>query len=47
MANKLNSQNTNKTKTYDSENPGPGLGQTQKCGGVKRPIRSQLSPLDT
>jgi len=30
----LNSLNTNKTMTYDG-NPGPGLGQTQECGGVK------------
>jgi hypothetical protein len=24
-----------KTTTYDVGNPGPGLGQTHKCGGVK------------
>ena len=24
-----------KTKTFDVGNPGPGLGQAQKCGGVK------------
>ena len=23
-----------KTRTYDVVNPGPGLGQAQKCGGV-------------
>jgi len=25
--------NTKKTMTYDVGTPGPGLGQTQKCGG--------------
>jgi hypothetical protein len=24
-----------KTMTYDVRNPGPGLGQAQKCSGVK------------
>ena len=24
-----------KTMTYDTGNPDPGFGQTQKCGGVK------------
>ena len=24
-----------KTTTYDVGNPGPGLGQAQKCGGIK------------
>ena len=24
-----------KTTTYDVGSPGPGLGQAQKCGGVK------------
>jgi hypothetical protein len=32
--------------TYDIGNPGSGLGQAQKCGGVKRFIGSQPSPLD-
>ena len=27
--------NTKKAMTYDVENPGPGLGQAQKCGRVK------------
>ena len=39
----INSTNNNKTKnrlpkkimTYDIGNPGPGLGQTLTCGGVK------------
>ena len=31
----LNSLNINKATTYDIGNPGPGLGQTQKCGRVK------------
>ena len=26
--------NTKNTTTYDVSNPDPGLGQTQKCGGV-------------
>ena len=26
---------TKKTTTYGVENLGPGLGQTQKCGGIK------------
>ena len=30
-----NSLNINKTTTYDIGNPGPGLGQTQKCGRFK------------
>jgi len=30
----LNSLNTQKTTTYDVGNPGPGLGQAQKCGGI-------------
>jgi hypothetical protein len=34
----LHSLNTKKkTMTYDVGNPGPGLGQTQKCGRV-RPV---------
>ena len=28
--------NTKKTMTYDVGNPGPGLGQAQKCGRVKQ-----------
>ena len=31
----LNSLNIKKTTTYDIRNPSPGLGQAQKCGGVK------------
>jgi hypothetical protein len=31
----LKSLNIKKTTTYDAGNPGPGLGQAQKCGGVK------------
>ena len=30
----LTSLNTEKTMTYDVENPGPVLGQAQQCGGV-------------
>jgi hypothetical protein len=29
---RLNSWNIKKTMTYDVVNPGPGLGQAQKCG---------------
>ena len=29
---------------YDVRNPGPGLGQTQRCGGVKQ-IDPNRSPL--
>ena len=32
----LNLLNTKKTMTYDVGNPGPGLGQAQKCGRVKQ-----------
>jgi hypothetical protein len=32
-----------KTMTYDIGNPGPGLGQVQKCGGVKKAINGILS----
>jgi hypothetical protein len=31
----LKSLNTQKNTTYGVGNPGPGLGQAQKCGGVK------------
>jgi hypothetical protein len=31
----LKSLNTQKNTTYGVGNPGPGLGQTQKCGRVK------------
>ena len=31
----LNSLNINKTTTYVVGNPGPGLGQAQKCGRIK------------
>ena len=30
------STNTKKTTTYDFENPGPGLRQVRKCGGIKQ-----------
>ena len=29
--------------TYDVGNPGPGLGQAQKCGGVKKAVNGILS----
>jgi hypothetical protein len=35
LSSQLNSMNTKKTTTYDVGNPGPGLGQAQKCGRVK------------
>jgi hypothetical protein len=31
----MNSLNITKITTYDVGNPGSGMGQTQKCGGVK------------
>ena len=31
----LKSLNTKKAMIYSIGNPGPGLGQAQKCGGVK------------
>jgi hypothetical protein len=31
----LKSLNIKKTTTYDIGNPGPDLGQAQKCGGFK------------
>ena len=31
----VNSPNTKKATTYDAENTGPGLEQTQNCGGIK------------
>ena len=31
----LTHKNTRKTTRYDVRNPGPDLGQAQKCGGVK------------
>ena len=37
---KLNSLNMKKTTTYDIGNPGPGLGQAQKCGWVKSVFNS-------
>jgi hypothetical protein len=33
--------------TYDIGNPGPGLGQVQKCGGVKKAINGILLILTT
>ena len=42
----LNSLNTKKTMTYDIGNLGPGLGQTQRCGGLNWLMGSQSSPLD-
>jgi hypothetical protein len=42
----LNSLNTKKTMTYDIANLGPGLGQTQQCGGLNWLMGSQSSPLD-
>ena len=38
MTSHLNSLNTVKTMTYDVGNPSHGLGQAQKCGGVKPPV---------
>ena len=35
LASELSSLNKKKTTTHDFGNPGPGLGQAQKCGGVK------------
>ena len=35
IASHLNSFNIKKTMTHDFGNPNPGLGQAQKCGGVK------------
>ena len=35
IASHLNSLNTKKTMTYDIGHPDHGLGQAQKCGGVK------------
>jgi len=29
------SLNIEKTMTYDIRNPGPGMGQTQRCGRIK------------
>jgi hypothetical protein len=31
----IKSLSIKKTKTYDAGNPGPGLGQAQKGGGIK------------
>jgi len=42
LSSKLNSLNTKMTPVYDVENQDPGLGQAQKCGGVK-PINGTLS----
>jgi hypothetical protein len=35
-----------KTMTYDIGNPGPGLGQAQRCGGLSRLLGYQPSPVD-
>ena len=35
MNNHFNSLNIEKTMTYEVGNPGLGLGQAQKCGGLK------------
>ena len=35
LSSQLISLNTKKTTTHDVGDPGPGLGQTQNCGGVK------------
>ena len=32
--------------TYDIGNPGPGLGQAQRCGGLSRLLGYQPSPVD-
>ena len=32
-----------KTTIYDAGNPGPGLGQTQRCGGIK-PVNGSTNP---
>jgi hypothetical protein len=47
MNNRLSPQllNIKKTTTYDVGNPGPCLGQTQKCGGVK-PVNGLPTPAD-
>ena len=47
--NKMNNQlllNTQYTMIYDVRNPGPGLGQTQRSGGIKQ-IDPNRSPLDS
>ena len=41
----LKPMNTKKTMTYGTENPGPGLGQAQKCGRVKQDKQSHVSSL--
>ena len=35
MTSHLKSLNTKMSTTYDAGNPGPGLGQAHKCGGIK------------
>ena len=35
LSNQLNSLNTRQSTRYDIGNPGPGLGQSQKFGGLK------------
>ena len=37
----LNSLNTNNTTTFDLGNPGPSLGQAQKCDAVKPKKKTQ------
>ena len=43
MFNNSNNINTKKTMTDDVVNPGPGLGQAQKGGGVKS-VKGTPSP---
>ena len=42
ITSQLNSLNTKKTVTYDIGNPGPGLGQAQKCGKGIQSLRSLI-----
>jgi hypothetical protein len=35
MTSHLKPLNTKMSTTYDAGNPGPGLGQAHKCGGIK------------
>ena len=44
LSTELNSLNTKNTTTNDAGNPGPGLAQAQKCGGVK-PVNGTPFPL--
>ena len=40
----VNNIKKKKPRTYDIENPDPGLGQAQKCGGFKPVNGVQPSP---